>query len=53
MEIFQTTESKAKQKKKKNEKTKKKHKDKVTMFPCGGGRFASLRGNQPPKKKEY
>ena len=43
MEIFQSTESKAKQKTgKKNEK---KHKDKVKMFPCRGGSFASLRGN--------
>ena len=52
MEIFQTTESKAKQKKTKTKKKRKKHKDKVKMFPCGGGRFASLRGNQPPKKKK-
>ena len=54
MEIFQSTESKAKQKTE-NKKNKTKHIDKVKMFPCGGGRFASLRGNQPPKekKKEY
>ena len=54
MEIFQSTESKAKQKtEKKKRKKKKKHKDKVKMFPCRGGSFASLRCNQPPKKKEY
>ena len=54
MEIFQSTESKAKQKTE-NKKKKTKHIDKVKMFPRGGGRFASLRGNQPPKekKKEY
>ena len=50
MEIFQSTESKAKQKTE-NKKKKTKHIDKV-MFPCGGGRFASLRGNQPPKEKK-
>ena len=50
MEIFQSTESKAKQKTE-NKKNKTKHIDKV-MFPCGGGRFASLRGNQPPKEKK-
>ena len=54
METFQSTESKAKQKKeKKRRKKNKTNKDKVKMFPCGGGRFASLRCNQPPKKKEY
>ena len=51
MEIFQSTESKAKQKTE-NKKKKTKHIDKVKMFPCGGGRFASLRGNQPPKEKK-
>ena len=46
MEIFQSTESKAKQKKeKKRRKKKKTHKDKVKMFPCRGGSFAILRGN--------
>ena len=51
MEIFQSTESKEKQKTEKK-KQRKQHVDKVKMFPCGGGRFASLRGNQPPKEKK-
>ena len=45
MEIFQSTESKAKQKTEKKNEKKTNHKDKVKMFPCRGGSFASLRGN--------
>ena len=36
---------KVKQNRKQKTKKKTKHIDKVKMFPCGGGRFASLRGN--------